>query len=417
MTLRNRLAVLIGLAIILAVSAQAWIGYFEFRRAVIDDLDRDLGQVVALVTTQIEPNMTNFTQIRATYENYVAKARIVVDNKVIASFHGSFPEGLGQANFSARDLGNWRIISVALPGFAANARLDAAISSKDYIISLERYTRIAMLNTIIFTVLGTVLAFFLAQAALLPLRTLISTIHRVSDSGDLLERVRTRGQGELPSLASSFNTMLERLSAFRQRESEFINNASHELRTPITAMTLNIGTYREGLQSAKETIDDLEQSLRQMQDLTQSLLLLAREGRAEKNNFDLVQLLQIIADQYEVSYFGLQKLIFYGDATLLCRAVENLLENARKYAANTEQSLSLTIKSKTIIITITDGGTGMPADLLPRATKPFERGNSQTSGTGLGLSIVERIAQVHGGTMRLENLVPKGFLVHLELPI
>ena len=416
MTLRNRLALLIGLAIILAVSAQAWIGYFEFRQALIDDLDRDLGQVVALVTTQIKPGMTDFSQIRATYEDYVAKARIVVDDKVIARFQGSFPEAIGRENFVSRSLGHWRITSVALPGFAPNARLDAAISSKDYMASLERYSQFAIVNTVVFTALGVVVAFLLAQTALQPLQALISTIHRVSTSGDLLERVGVRGSGELSSLASAFNQMLERLGAFRSRETEFINNASHELKTPITAMMLGIGAYRQGVQSASETIDDLEQSLRGIEHLTQSLLLLAREGRAEKQGFDLAQLLQIIADQYKVQYFGSQKLLFYGDAALLCRAVENLLENARKYAANTTHILSLTLKSQTVVISVSDEGNSMTPDLLARVSQPFERGNSQVSGTGLGLSIVERIAQVHDGKMVLELLHPNGFSVHLELP-
>jgi signal transduction histidine kinase len=437
-TLRTRLALFMSLFVALAVGAQAVLGYIAFERSHTEDLDHDLAQFVALVTEHIEPGSEEFSGVNAAFEGYIAKARITAGGRTIASFGGRFPEEIAPDGLissspdssssvssnivsslpaTPHGVGAWRVTSLPLPGYAPDARLDAAISSRDYTDDLERYRRIAVLDALLFSALGAVAAALLARGALAPLDGLVQATRRVAESGDLTERVSARGRGELPTLATSFNAMLERLGAFRRRESEFTNNASHELRTPLTAMTLSIGAYREGLQSAEETIDDLRSEVAHMRALSESLLLLARDDRARRQPFDLAALVAAVTGGHGGLYAGPVQLEFSGDETLLRRALENLLENAAKYAPAATVRVTLEALNRRIRLLVSDDGLGMSQTLLARATEPFERGASHESGAGLGLSVVERVAVAHGGRMTLENLQPHGFRVTLELPL
>lgn len=416
MTLRARLAALIALAVAVAVGVQALLGYFEFRQALTEDLDRDLGQFTARVAAQIVPGSEDWSGVNAAVEDYVARARLRVGNRVVASFGGRFPEGISPQQNAPHSLGAWRATSLALPGYATGARLDVVISSRDFEESLKRYRQVALLNGAVFAALGALVAVALARGALAPLEALVEATRRVAQSGNLSARVVARGRGELPTLAASFNAMLERLEGFRRREAEFANNASHELRTPITAMMLSLGAHREGLQGAAETLDELENELRRMRALSESLLLLAREGRAARQPFDLAQLVRKAAAPYGVAYSGLERLGFVGDAALLRRAVENLLENAAKYAPGAPVIVSLERDAGGVRLEVTDEGAGMMGTLLGRAAQPFERGPSREPGVGLGLSVVRRVAEAHGGALELENLAPRGFRARIRLP-
>jgi signal transduction histidine kinase len=417
-TLRLRLALLIAGAIILAAGAQALFGYVQLERSLAEDLDRDMGQFAALVTAQIQPGSTDFSGVNAVFENYIAKARLVVAGRAVASFGGRFPEKIQAAPLSdPHSVGVWRVVSVALPGYAPSARLDAAISSRDYTAGLERYRRIALLNAVVFALLGVGAATLLARRALLPLDALVRATRRVAASGDLNERVGARGRGELPTLAAAFNAMLERLGAYRQRESEFTNNASHELRSPLAALTLNLSAHREGLQSAEETLAVVNSEVTRMRALTESLLLLARADRADRAHFNLAALARLTAERHAAAYSGPGHVEYAGDPALLRRALENLLENAAKYAPDAAVEVRLEAQADAVRLAVTDGGRGMPLGLLERATRPFERGQTARPGVGLGLSVVERIARVHGGTLHLRNLEPHGLEVVLELPL
>lgn len=427
MTLRTRLALFIAVAIALAVSAQGFFGYLEFQGSLVEDLDRDLGQFVAALTTHIEPGSDQFEDT-ALLEDYVSRARLRVGNRVVTTLGGRFPEviatqGADSHSADPHSVGAWRVTSLSLPGYAPDAWLDAAISSRDYTDSLERYRRVALINAGLFAALGALAAAILARGALAPLGTLMVALERVSASGNLSERIPSRGRGELPTLAGAFNAMLERLERFRQREAEFTNNASHELRTPITTMTLSVSAYREGLQSATETITELETELRHMRSLSDSLLLLAREGRTAHTRFDLASQLRASAQRHGASFEGPDHLEFNGNPSLLRRAVENLLENAAKYAPHAQVTVSLegplhtTSQQAELRISVSDTGPGMNPELLKRATHPFERGDHRLPGAGLGLSLVQRIAEAHGGRLMLENQMPRGFQACLLLPL
>jgi signal transduction histidine kinase len=419
MSLRTRLAVLITLAIITSVVAQSMLGFLEFQRVIYKDLDGDLNQFLASVAAKIE-SFDDLKEINANYENYVTRARIIDGSKVLVVLGKNFPNPNGMVpEMPISNLG-WRLESLALPGLGTNVRLEVAINAVEYEKSLASYRQTAFITAGIFSILGVLLALFLSGRALLPLERLLETIWRVTDSGDLTLRVPGGGHRELERLSDGFNKMLERLQSYRQRETEFTRHASHELRTPLTSIGLEISSYREGIIRAEDALLVIEREAGRMKRLSEALLLLSREATPEMRKFDLSQLAQTCSKRFNAQFLGTSQLEIVGNAPLIERALENLLENAAKYAPSSKAEVRLELEWREgfAMISVTDHGPGMNPNALEQATDIFFRApGTQGSGSGVGLSVVKRIMEAHGGRVLLENATPQGLMVRLAFPL
>jgi signal transduction histidine kinase len=417
MSLRFRLVLLITLAIISAVVAQSVLGLLEFQRVMYQDLDGDLSQFLGLVASRIE-SLDDLASLDANYENYVTRARIMDGSNVLVSLGGTFPKADQTITATPSSSHGWRFQSLALPGLGANVRLEGTINSRDDEKSLERYRRTAVLTAGFFSILGVLLALLLSSQALQPLEHLLETILRVTQSGDLTLRVPVGGGRELARLSDGFNTMLERLQSYRQRETEFTRHASHELRTPLTSIGLEISSYREGITTAEDALNAIEHEAGRMKRLSEALLLLSREAKPEMRNFDLGQLVQTSSERFNAAFLGRLHLEILCNAPLIERALENLLENAAKYAPNSKVEVQLEQQEGSAMICVTDHGPGMDHNALEQATDTFFRApGTPGSGSSVGLSVVKRIMESHGGTVRLENVQPQGLQVRLAFPL
>jgi signal transduction histidine kinase len=417
MSLRFRLAVLITLAIVAAVVAQSVLGYLEFQRVVYSDLDGDLNQFLGLIASRIE-SFDDLARLDSTYENYVTRARIIDGTRVVTTFGSSFPNA--QGSIGPRPVSNqgWRFASLALPGLGAQVELQGAINSRKYEQSLERYRRTAVMTAGFFSIIGVLLALVLSGRALQPLEHLLETISGVTASGDLSLRVPGGGGRELARLSDGFNRMLERLQAYRQRETEFTRHASHELRTPLTAIGLEISSYREGISSPEEALLAIEREAGRMKRLSEALLLLSREATPEMRTVDLGQLAQTCANRFNARFLGLAHLEIVGNAPLIERALENLLENASKYAAGSDLEIALEQRDGFATLSVTDHGPGMNREALEQATDIFFRApGTPGPGSGVGLSVVKRIMEAHHGRVLLEAAKPQGLMVRLAFPL
>jgi signal transduction histidine kinase len=220
----------------------------------------------------------------------------------------------------------------------------------------------------------------------------------------------------LTRLSTTFNRMLERLQAFRTRETSFTRTAAHELRTPLTAMRAQLEAQAQGWTTPEEALSTARTQVERMTKLSEALLMLAREGEIEMAQLDVAQLSQHSAERYGAMYHGPSTQMTRGNAILLERAFENLLENASKHAPGTQVELRLETNHDTLRISVTDGGAGLPDEALTRASEAFYRApGTKAYGSGLGLAVVERIAQAHGGAFKLENA--GGLRATLELPL
>ncbi|UCJ19234.1 HAMP domain-containing protein [Pseudomonas sp. MM211] len=226
------------------------------------------------------------------------------------------------------------------------------------------------------------------------------------------------GPLEVREAAHTFNVMQQRLIAMMRDQAYFLAAVSHDLRTPLTRMRLRIErlddeTQRERL---KHNIAQMDAMIAQVLDFQHA----AEPGVAEPVDVEqmiacLCSELATVGEPLPVSGSAAPIL---GSPVLLQRCLQNLLENALRYARDVKVVLGDTEQG--VSIRVEDRGPGIDPSLLTCITEPFVRAeasrNAQSGGYGLGLSIARRIAQGHGGSLTLENRQGGGLLVTVFLP-
>lgn len=228
----------------------------------------------------------------------------------------------------------------------------------------------------------------------------------------------------------------ERLERMRK---EFIANASHELRTPVTLIsgcveTLNAGAAEDS-SKRRQFLDVLEKNVKQLSNLIEDLLKLStldEEGRLHKEEkVDITRLVSEVIEQF--SEFATKKGIYIspnmekqpltviGDSALLKQAIANLIDNAIKYT-NPVGTVTVSVKAVNgkVVTEVADTGIGIDKEHLPRIFERFYRVDKSRSrdlgGTGLGLSIVKHVVQAHGGEVSVQSEPGKGSKFTIILP-
>lgn len=424
LNLQARLALIMALTIALALSLQGVLGYVSFYRMVLWDLDRDLREFTRETTEQVL-KAEQLKNLQVTFPGYVVHARLTdLGGKVVQNL-SEFPTELQDAplrnvNYT---VGRWRVTHVPIMWGSQNMYLQTALTSQEFTLGLQNHRLTMLTSAAIVILLGASLAYALSGYALRPLRVLTEVCTRIARSGSLDTPVPnpSHTHGEIRDLSVAFNDMVRRLADFRSREATFNRQASHELRTPLTAMRLSLDAARSGYTDPLEALDVLDQELRRTQRLTNSLLILAREGRlAETQPVNVARLSQDGAATAGASYIGPGDAWVRGDETLIRRALENLLENAARYAPNSPATLTVQVAPGTVNLSVQDWGPGLPEDLLPRITEEFYRAAAPLAGetsSGLGLSVVQHVMNAHQGELHIENTPPHGLRVTLRFPV
>jgi signal transduction histidine kinase len=437
LTLRVRLALLIAAAVAVALLLQGVFSYLSFRQILYTSLDHDLGAYLGQTLSEFDRQQTQAPRPDLNPPqgkpmpfqpplDSLGSARVIAGGVVLrtwAKFPSSIPipasNEVESSSGMALSIGAWRVRGERLP---SGEFLQAAVSEQNLLESLANYRQSVGFTALLVSVFGAWLAWWLTSLALQPLRHLTQTARQVANSGDLSLRVTTNTAGELGDLSQTFNDMLERLTEFLTRETQFTRNASHELRTPLTSLKLQLSAYRQGLTTPSETLEVVGEEVERMTQLTESLLILAREGRAVPVHLDLVELASKMALEVGATFAGLTHLKVFADPTLLRQALQNLLENAEKYAPKSQVTVSLVMmpynQKPHAVLSVQDQGLGLSAEVLARATQAFYRAPGvRVAGSGLGLSVVDQIVRVHLGHLELKSNTPQGLEVQIWLPL
>lgn len=423
MSLRARVAQVMAMGIILALVLQGALGYLAFQRLVLNDMNHDLHGFTTKLVQNIE-QAAELDTLQASYEGYVVHARIMQGQRVVHDLT-NFPKNLAPTQFSSgyRTVGPWRVTQVPLNWDGQQLTLQVALTSPEFTAGLRNYRETTYFTALLVTALGAAVAYLLSAYALRPLRTLTRVSSQIATSGSVNTAVPVseRGSGEIHELALSFNKMLTRLAEFRAREARFNRQAAHELRTPLTAMSLALDTAENGHLTPAETYAILRDEVGYTKRLTASLLILAREGTLNHSEkVDLALLAQEGAKAAGAQYRGLANAWIEGDSALLRRALENLLENAQKYAPNSTVTVTVGRSRQAregVELTVEDRGDGLTDEAMSRLSEEFYRAEQVgTSGSGLGLSVVRHIVIAHQGTLSFEGAEPHGLRVKLWFP-
>lgn len=282
------------------------------------------------------------------------------------------------------------------------------------------------------------LAWYLTQ----PIRRLRDGFGRLAQ-GQLdarLGRSMGRRRDELSDLARDFDAMAERLQQLVAMRDQLLHDVSHELRSPLARLHLAVGLARQNPERTKTSLERIEQEAYRLDDMVGELLSLARAqagGEHCDEYFDLGELARSVVEdaRFEAQASGVliqtnleteapggeSPPTVRGNATLIRRALENVVRNALHHSARGQVvslELALDWQARAFVLEVADQGPGVEPGLLETMFEPFVRapGAARERGFGLGLSIARRSLLVHGGSIQARNRQPHGLAVTIRLP-
>ena len=284
------------------------------------------------------------------------------------------------------------------------------------------------------TLLSGILAYFVSGRALKPLHSFASQVEMVQMTNLADMKIDEDVLPEFKQLSRSFNQMLERLNTAFSAQRQFTGNAAHELRTPLALMQAQLELFSaEHPDVRPETAEFLtllrEQTERLIQ-MTRTLLEMSNLRQVARN--ERIQLAPMIeeiftdlaplSDKRGVTLTAEGNGIMTGSDALIYRLIFNLTENAVKYnRQGGSVRVSVTQKPEKLLLRVSDTGCGIPKEYQCSIFQPFFRVDKSRSreygGAGLGLSLVWEIANLHGGSVWVEESSDKGTTIAVELPI
>jgi signal transduction histidine kinase len=276
-------------------------------------------------------------------------------------------------------------------------------------------------------VVGLVLALILAWMAsgkvLEPLRSLVFTARLISES-NLNKRIPVHGSGEMGELAITFNKMLDRLQETLTTQKAFINDAGHELRTPITIVRGHLELLGDDPQEQQETIELVTDELDRMSRMVDDLILLAKSERSDFLQLETIDLAALTQELYtkataladrDWKLDAVATCRIVGDRQRLTQAVMNLTDNATQYTAATDAiAIGSAIDRQTVRLWVRDTGMGIAEG---DRQKIFERFARASNSRRRSESIVRAIAEAHGGRIELISELRVGSTFTLILPL
>ncbi|MCW2978034.1 MAG: hypothetical protein JWM06_3315 [Actinomycetia bacterium] len=451
MTFRLRLAVAAALAVATTVAIASAVVYIVMRDQLRTSVDQQLQQQYqqvqhsdflhhafelgpqSLGSPRLGPSVSApYLQLVLTDgRNFLAaneSDKVPVDKATIAVAKNERDRLFSNALVGGKEV---RIYTVHAPvvdgnGVTHPAALQFVRPTDDIDHTLNRLRLILLLVVAGGLVAGAAGGALVSHSALVPIRRLIATAERITETGDPSERVPVSGRDELSRLGGAFNTMLAALEESLETQRRFVADASHELRTPLTSMQTNIEVLKQQERLAPDARNrlfaDLEREAHEMRDLIAGLLELARgdDPGQERTTVHLDELVENAVHRARSRYpqltwaTRLEPAVVDGYPDRLERAIWNLLENAGKWSRD---GSSVDVILENGDLAVRDYGPGIAPEDREHVFDRFYRATNARSlpGSGLGLSIVREVAEAHGGTVSVEDAPGGGALLRLRL--
>ena len=268
-------------------------------------------------------------------------------------------------------------------------------------------------------------AHFFIRRVLEPLRTLETGVKELA-AGRLDHRVPPTGDDELRDLAEAFNTMARRLSELLDTKERLLLDMSHELRSPLTRIKVQLEFLKD-----EQIREALRTDVAEMEAMVTAILEEARlrtsAAALEMQQIDIAALVRSVAEEFRDRPPGIvceaeTPADVWVDPEKIRKVLRNLLDNALKHTPEDGDAamISLDRNPDRVDIVVEDHGEGITADALPHLFEPFFRADSsrsrKTGGYGLGLSLCKAISDAHGGRIEIFGTPGKGTRVVVSLP-
>ncbi|MDC0400615.1 ATP-binding protein [Candidatus Pelagibacter sp.] len=236
--------------------------------------------------------------------------------------------------------------------------------------------------------------------------------------GEIIEEFKPSGALEIRQAGHEFDKMRKRILRHLNQRSEMLSGISHDLRTPLTRMKLQIAFIKD-----KDLAKKLTEDINEMEKMLNEYLQFTSSSYIEKDEaFNLSQLMEEVISKYgnkNILQDLVPRVYFSGRKNLINRCLNNIIDNSLKYANKVE--IKLNKKNTNLFIIIDDDGPGIPSKEHENVFKPFykiDKGRADSkSSVGLGLSIALDIVRSHGGNIMLEKSKMNGLSVKIFLPV
>lgn len=302
--------------------------------------------------------------------------------------------------------------------------------------NLRQILLIALVGKII---LVFTISFFFSRKAFKPVRDIIARVKSIGVENLSMRLEEKKGKDEIAELSKTFNRMLDRLQTSFDIQNNFVSNASHELKTPLTAIIgeADIVLSKERTpEEYKQALEVILKEAEKLEALTTALLNLAQSGfnrnkegqvllRLDELLFDIKTTINRIDPGNRIKLLlqdmplDENRLMVHGNPQLLKLAISNIILNACKYSNNQDVEVKLTCPGKQAVVSISDIGIGIPPDDIQHVFVPFFRASNTGSfkGYGVGLPLSMNIIRQHNGNIKVASEEGKGTHVTVWLPL
>ena len=283
------------------------------------------------------------------------------------------------------------------------------------------------LTGLLMLLLGSLIAWQLADRVVGPVRELTSTARSISET-DLTRRIPVDGRDEVATLAATFNEMLDRLERAFMLQRQFVDDAGHELKTPLTIVRGHLELLEEAPAAREQTIALVLDELDRMSRIVDDLLLLAKHEQPDFLDLTTVDV-AAITDEIHAKVRALSgrewlleergRGIIVADRQRLTQALVQLAQNADTHSPEGEAvTLGSSVDRDVARFWVADRGPGIPSAEHRRIFERFRRtGPRRTGGAGLGLAIVRAIAEAHRGRVDVQSAPGGGSTFTLVVPV
>lgn len=294
---------------------------------------------------------------------------------------------------------------------------------------LRQFTRVLLLILTGVYLLTMLLVYLIANRMTKPIKKLEKYAIGLSESMNT-KPIEIKTDDEIEQLGVAMNKMADEISNFNEEQRRFLQNASHELKTPLMSIRGYAEAVMDGVvDDQREALETIVQESERLKRIVNNLSLLSKlETKSiaiHMEAFDLndcmndsVKRIQTLAEQKDIAIeswlSSTEEFMFYGDRDSLLQVMINLIGNGIRYA-NEKVMVETKLSGDTLIIDVVDDGNGIKEKMIPHVFERFYKG--QKGQTGLGLSIVKAIVDMHEGTVQVENSVDYGARFTIRLPI
>lgn len=440
--LRIRSAIIAGVVVAAAVGIAALALTFVLYRSLLSASDAAAAARIHDITGQLQLDApTELDNTVLTTDSRVTMVQIVdTDGRVVQSSAHAPPEPLtalrpplgetARGVQGAAPLDGLRVTAVTTTGVGGQYTVLVAASQEDIENTIQLVGVLVALVAPFIVAIAAVASYTLIGRSLQSVEKIRTRVAAIS-SADLSERVPVPTQrDEIAALAHTMNEMLERIEAGHNAQRQFVGDASHELRSPLAALTaaLELGRAQPHMLDGELIEQTLLPETYRMHHLIDDLLLLARaDERGLPIRVTDVDLDDVVGSEVhrkraetdtELSCV-LEPVQIRGDANQLSRMVRNLIDNAARHATSIVH-IRVAHDDEDAVLEVSDDGPGIPAAERQRVFERFvrlqqDRGRS-TGGSGLGLAIVAEIVAAHHGSIHVGTNPDGGAAFIVRLP-